>query len=779
MATPNVAAIIPPLEKPLIYKSFSRPKQRFVTLQMLPNRRQALWLLPVAAIAVWVSFTRASPALAQKAGDASTSTPTAGNNIPAYLSADEVVVDEDLGLVTAQGNVEITQAERFLRADSLTYNRRSGVITAAGNVTLIEPTGEVHFVDFIELTNDMRDGALQNLRALLADQSRFAAVTARRSDGTKTVMRRATYTPCEPCAKDPTRQPLWQLRASRITHDTQSKEVVYNDAWLDIAGVPVLYTPYFSHPDGTEKRKSGFLIPELSSSSTLGTAVAIPYFWVLTPSSDVTVIPVYQTSENPMLMGDYRQKFKDGKLSVQMAALQASKTVGREGIPENRGNVHTVGQFDIDDDWRWGFDATRATDKTFMDRYRIYQRFALMRQESNESRLYTEGFRNRSYAALQGFAFQSLRPEDRPAESPVVLPAAQYTYVGQPGEMGGYWSFDNSLASIYRSEGLRSQRATTVGGWILPYTTTDGSVYKLALTTQIDAFHTGDLDERAKLSAFRPESTGASGRVVPQMALDWRRPVARTDGSYRTVIEPIAGIYVSPNLSSQRQYPNEESRTVTFDDTNLFRTNRFTGPDRLESGTRLVYGVNTVFTRLQGGRLAMMVGQQYRPDVERAMPLGSGLETRRSDYVGRIQLAPNPWLSSTFRFQADDRTGKLLRQSVGVAVGPQAMQFSTSLTQIDRALQPTALQSIRQINFSLQGRIDENWSLRALAAQSLLQSDRGLLYAGGSLVYEDDCFVIGGDFLRRNIGREDIPPDTSIFFRIGFRNLGQFNIRGL
>ena len=140
-------------------------------------------------------------------------------NLPVMLTAEELISDDDLGIVTAQGNVEVAQGDRLLRADTLTFNRRTNVVTASGSVSLVEPTGEVAFAEYVELTSDLRDGVMRNIRMLLADQSRFAAVTARRGDGSRTTMRRATYSPCEPCADNPTQAPMWQLRAARIRHD--------------------------------------------------------------------------------------------------------------------------------------------------------------------------------------------------------------------------------------------------------------------------------------------------------------------------------------------------------------------------------------------------------------------------------------------------------------------------------------------------------------------------------------------------------------------------------
>ena len=91
------------------------------------------------------------------------------------FKADEVTYDQDLDIVTASGHVEITQGARVLRADAVSYNRRVNLITASGNVTLLEPTGDVVFADYVELKDDFRDGIVQNFRAVLADQSRIAA----------------------------------------------------------------------------------------------------------------------------------------------------------------------------------------------------------------------------------------------------------------------------------------------------------------------------------------------------------------------------------------------------------------------------------------------------------------------------------------------------------------------------------------------------------------------------------------------------------------------------
>jgi LPS-assembly protein len=696
-------------------------------------------------------------------------------DLPVMLTADELIADDDLGLVTAQGNVEVAQGERILRADTLTFNRRTNMVTASGNVSLVEPGGEVAFAEYVELTSDLREGVMRNIRLLLADQSRFAAVTARRGDGSRTTMRRATYSPCEPCAENPERAPMWQIRANRIRHDQERKEVVYDDAWIELAGVPVAYTPYLAHPDGTVPRKSGFLFPEIASSSRTGVMVATPYFLAISPSADATVTPIYVGGDNPLLALEYRQRFATAETRFTASGLSTQRS--GEGFGRWRGHFQGGARADLDDVWRTGFDALRASDKTYIERYRMRQRFGFLDQDVLESRAYVEGFSDRGYAALNAFAFQDLRPEGDPSLSPLVMPAGAYSWTGEPGAHGGRLGFEGSAVSIYRSRGTVSRRVTSIGSWSLPHTTRSGEIYTLTASLQGDVF---DVDRiGAVQDGFRPNERGVNVRALPQLGLSWRLPLIRRAPGANVLVEPITAVYVAPNLGNQRDLPNEESRGLTFDDTNLFRGNRFSGVDRLESGQRFVYGLNTELFRSSGERLGVFVGQQYRANTEAAMARHSGLDTRFSDFVGRVLVSPYSWLVATHRFQYDNANRELLRSATGLRLGGQALNYSISHIRVDRTLQPSANLSINQIAHSASIRATETWRLRGRLVQALNSGESGILLAGATLIYEDDCFLFGIDLARRNIGRAEIPPDTALLFRFALRNLGDFRLQGL
>ena len=223
------------------------------------------------------------------------------SSAPAVIQADTVTHDQQLGNVIAKGNVEITQNNRILFADSVTYNQKTNTVTASGNIVLLEPDGDTMFADYVELSDDMRDGVIDQIRVLLADDSRFAAVRGRRKDGIKITLSKAVYSPCKICEGNPENEPLWQLKASKIVHDKDDREIRYQHARLEMYGVPVAYTPFFSHPDPTVKRKSGFLTPTFGLSGNIGAFLQLPYFWAIDDNQDTTFSPIYTRDEGVVL----------------------------------------------------------------------------------------------------------------------------------------------------------------------------------------------------------------------------------------------------------------------------------------------------------------------------------------------------------------------------------------------------------------------------------------------------------------------------------------------
>jgi len=386
-----------------------------------------------------------------------------GEKTPMLLQAIEVHYDTNNKRVSAVGNVQIYYSGSTVEADRVIYDETTKRMHAEGNVRLTEADGKITYSDSMDLSDDFRDGFVDALRLDTPDKTRMAAARADRSSGTFTVFYSGVYTACEACKDDPKKPPLWQVKGTRMIHDSTEKMIYFEDARLEFFGQPVAYLPYFSAPDPTVKRKSGFLMPWASTSSTNGFGVEIPHYWALAPDYDFTFSPRVMTRQGALLRGEFRQRLVDGAYTIRASGiwqLDPGAFVRDGGIstPGNRnfrGSIETTGQFALSNKWTWGWDGILPTDPTFFQNYGLstYQRGSnvlVNGLSEGVSQLFLSGRGDRSYFDIRGIYYYGFSEADAQSQIPVIHPVMDYTYVyGQP-ILGGELSYQTNFTSLSR-----------------------------------------------------------------------------------------------------------------------------------------------------------------------------------------------------------------------------------------------------------------------------------------------------------------------------------------
>ena len=119
--------------------------------------------------------------------------------------------------------------------------------------------------------------------------------------------------------------PPWELRAKQIKHNNSKKTVYYENAILKIYDFPIFYFPRLSHPDPTVDRRSGFLVPMFSNSTTLGANIDMPYFWNISKDKDITFTPRLHASNNPHILQSIDQDFAKSFLIVDTGITEGYK----------------------------------------------------------------------------------------------------------------------------------------------------------------------------------------------------------------------------------------------------------------------------------------------------------------------------------------------------------------------------------------------------------------------------------------------------------------------
>jgi len=687
-------------------------------------------------------------------------TPTAGaagaefNDIPVLLRADTMNYDRELGIVTARGNVEVSKENRVLLADTISFNQRDDVLTASGNITIMEPTGDVLFAEHVELTGDLKNGVIEDLRALLSDSSRIAAAGARRSGGDLLEMRNAVYSPCKLCREDPTRPPLWQIKATKIVRDNRTKNIEYENAWLEFAGVPIAYTPYLSQPDPTVKRRTGFLAPGFGSSSDLGVVLKTPIFVDIAPNMDATLTPTLTSKGGIGGAGEYRHRLADGSVNISGSVISGSE----DGV---RGHLFSEGRLDFNETWRGGFDIERATDDTYLRRYNFSGEGALT------SHLFAEGFRHRNYIGANAYAFQGLRKDDDPGQAPLLLPMLDFNHVGEADPYGGRTSLNANFLSLSRSEGTDSRRLSLEAGWLLPSIDSSGAVFELSTSLRGQLYQEDGQDRGNAQGKF----SGATGRVIPQAAVEGRFPVFRRQGTVSQIIEPIVHLVVSPFGGNPNKIPNEDSQDFEFDDTNLFTTNRFTGLDRVESGPRVNYGVKWGLHGDSGGSTTFVIGQSYRFKADDTFEEGSGLEDNGSDVVAKLHVSPGNALEIMYRTRLAKDSLEARRNEINLQLGPPSLRLSADYLFFD-GQQSSGFIEREELSFAVKAQLTRHWRSTVSAINDLNTDTGGLRSTKLSLTYEDECFVFTANAARTFFQDRDLTPASSVLIRLTFKTLG-------
>ncbi len=200
---------------------------------------------------------------------------------PAFGRADELLgrVDRD---TTLQGDAELRQGGTAVRARRLTLYHDDETLIAIGDVRVARG-GLVFTGPQLQLRLDSGEGVFDSPRFAVPEtggRGRAARIDFLGRD--RVSLSDAVYTTCR------SEDPDWYLQAETLSIDRLDQEGVARSARLYFKDLPVLATPYFAFPMGDERR-SGFLAPTLSITSTTGAEVRVPYYFNIAPNRDFTL----------------------------------------------------------------------------------------------------------------------------------------------------------------------------------------------------------------------------------------------------------------------------------------------------------------------------------------------------------------------------------------------------------------------------------------------------------------------------------------------------------
>lgn len=713
------------------------------------------------------------------------------------FSSAQLDYDNDADIVTATGDVRMFRNGARLRADKVVWNRKSGEVRATGNVAVINANGDTAYGDDIQLTDELHDGVADNMLLVLANGGRLAAKHGERK-GEITTLNHAAYTPCRVesdsgCPKTPS----WQITAVRVIVDEGKHRISYRDARLTVFGRTILALPAFSHPDGSDAAQgnSGLLLPNFQVNKSNGIEIDLPYYLQLGTNRDLTITPHLYTAVLPALEAQYRALTERGAYQVSgmltygtrlPATADGSVAPSTEKDKNFRGYIDANGTWQLDPYWTIHGALRVTTDRTFMKRYYI----------SNDDRLRStvkaERIDEDSYLSIAGWFVQDLRAPTtsgggapannyREGQQPIALPAIDYRRRFADPLLGGVFTAQLNSLALTRTDGQDTQRAFAGLRWDLRTLTPIGQEVTFTAYTRADVYHTDDV--AATTTEIYRGINGWHGRGIAALAADMRWPfVGELFGGTQQIV-PRVQIVAEPKIRNLA-LPDEDSRSVDLEDSNLFALNRFSGYDRWEDSSRVTYGGEWNYTRPKLD-ISTVVGQSYRLSNEPTiLPPGTGLSDRFSDYVGRVTVRYGSLIEVTERFRLDKHNLTVRRNEIDATVGSRNTYIEVGYLKFNRNIDTSIedLRDLSEVRLGARVQLARYWSIFGSTVIDLTtHRDDPTSTADGyqpvrdrlGLLYENECISLGVTWRKDYDQTGDARRGSTFSLRLALKNLGR------
>ncbi len=578
--------------------------------------------------------------------------PIASDDHLIHIESDAGAIDLGTGLAVVSGRVVVRQDARTVAADSMTYDRDTGKMTVTGKVDFEDPKLRIKSDsgDYDALSGaDFNKATFQ----ILERNGRGVAQKMSASPDGKVDLEQVRYTTCPVGNED------WMLQASSLNLDTNAESGVGRGVVMRFKDVPIFWTPYISFPLGDE-RKSGVLFPSFGHSSSNGYEVEVPYYFNLAPNYDLTLTPGEQTARGVYLGEEFRYLTESSHGIISGNFLPDDKQ--EHG---NRTYFHFTDITDLAEGLRFDSDVTSVSDVDYFSNFSVgsEQTSVTFLERRAEVLYYDDAWRIRG--ELQNFqTIDSLLADlDRPYSSVPRIDAE------------GLWPIKNSnLEFALNSEFVNFMHKDINDVlYFNPYANSNAApIFPTGVRVDVSpevrwstreagyffepavGYHFTQYD----LENAGPGLPSTPTRTVPYARLDTGLVFERAAGSQgqRTqTLEPRL-VYSYVPYRNQTELPIFDTAVPDLNLTELFRTNRFVGDDRISDANQIAAGLTTrLFDSTSGTQyLSATIGQIRYLSIPRVTIPENPLLTNYDlpvclgtpNTAGQLMALPNPFATA-------------------------------------------------------------------------------------------------------------------------------------
>ena len=693
---------------------------------------------------------------------------------------------KEFTILTSEQSIYLDGQGNRLEANEFFYDLKLKKIVASGNVNYFNNAGDHFKFSFFEYYEDLQKGSGEKFLGQMADKSSLEGAYAE-IDGKKGTLiinqdksgkKRNAYTSCESdkglSASILEKCPDWSVTSSKTTHDKNKKMLYHKNVLVNIRNVPVFYTPYFSHPDPSVKRKSGFLPPSIKNFTNLGRSFKTPYFLEIGDSKDITFTPVYYTEENPVFLGEYRQKNKNSELYVDTSYSKGYKKLNKKSddgssIERTAGSrnhffFNFLGSYD---------DLFFASNDLEMNIQKISQKNYLKVHQINtlnikqdisalQNDIILRSYEDSKQLTLEAYVYENLNEESHNEKYQYTLPSITFNNFfrkfNQSVNLSNDFSAKNLGKNINQSQQINKiatssdlKKTKSIQGM--------GSIFKTSIKN-INTYN--DNVESAK--------ENLNNDIYLTLAVENSYPLVKYNDKTEQSISPII---FSKYTTGSMENAADQNKILSYQD--VFSMDRTNSATNIETGASVGYGAeyninkknlkNEVY--LDAG---FSMGQILKKSRLKEMPKNSSLQEKRSDYVGNSSFKVssekfnNSQFDINYNYILNKNFNAFLKNEINTSLGNDNNNLSINYYEENKIGKNHYVETKYQREFK------DNLSF-AMGLRKNLEEDfteRNFIETN----YESDCLKIGLTLSKIFYQDEELKPSNNLTFSIVLKPFG-------
>ncbi len=731
------------------------------------------------------------------------------------IDADKMRYDKEKNFLNASGNIKVKNKINNIEISSnnITYDRNKEKIVSSGNVSIkfedeytldteeiifLKTSGEIlinnlskikdkfqNEIEFEELNYNLTDKLLKGKKVKLLDLEKnfynfdTAIIDFSKnqiigdnvsinfnkgifgnpsndprlkgnfffSDKKNSIIKKGVFTTC----KKNNDCPPWQIKAQEINHDKQKKIINYKNAWLEIYDKPIIYFPKFFHPDPTVKRQSGFLMPQVIDSSSLGLSVKLPYYKVISDNKDFTFSPRIFSETEGLFQNEYRQVNKDSK-HIADFSLKEKNSSSKTHFFSNSLYKLEMNMFDTSE---IELNLETTSDDNYLKTHNIKSKI-----NSNQSLL-------ESFFTFRGSSrdmdletnikvYEDLTESNNNDKYEYIFPSYKFSRRFPSNYNGTYelmseGNYKNYDTDIYEKVLINDLEFTSN-----PKISQLGFINKFNLLLK-NVTSEGENSTEYK-NKFNSENYGS-------IFYDLSYPMRKQGRFFDNFFTAKGSLMYSPN--SNKDLKNLDRK---IDINNIFTHNRLSLNNSVEGGQSVTVGGEYSLKGKESGNDVIMasLATVLRDDEENNLPTKSTINNKSSDFIGSLTFEPNNNLKFDYNFSMDNdfqsTNHNLLKTDITVNKFVTSFEF---LQEDDELGSESYLSNETSYNF------DNSNSLKYRTRRNK-KTDFTEFY---NLIYEykNDCLTASIQYNKDYYSDNELKPSEELFFSISIVPLATLN----